>query len=153
MKARLAGPGGLAAGPANEELEEWADLEKDLDRRDCRAAAACGAGASGRRLEPPPRHVELARHARELLHLVQQQVALLDRRLVLRVLGVGPRRRDDAADLVDSLLATPVVRCDDVPWSLFGLSMAGWNMLLSVDIVALATLSFIFGGRFGHTAS
>ena len=59
----------------------------------------------------------------------------------------------DAADLVDSLLATPVVRCDDVPWSLFGLSMAGWNMLLSVDIVALATLSFIFGGRFGHTAS
>ena len=59
----------------------------------------------------------------------------------------------DAATLVDSLLATPVVRCDDVPWSLFGLSMAGWNMLLSVDIVALATLSFIFGGRFGHTAS
>ena len=59
----------------------------------------------------------------------------------------------DAADLVDSLLATPVVRCDDVPWSLFGLSMAGWNMVVSVDIVALATLSFIFGGRFGRTAS
>ena len=58
-----------------------------------------------------------------------------------------------AADLVDQLLATPVVRCDDVPWSLFGLSMAGWNMLLSVDIVALATLSFIFGGRFGNTTS
>ena len=51
------------------------------------------------------------------------------------------------ADLVDSLLATPVVRCDDVPWSLFGLSMAGWNMLLSVDIVALAMISFIFGDR------
>ena len=51
------------------------------------------------------------------------------------------------ADLVDSLLATPVIRCDDVPWSLFGLSMAGWNMLLSVDIVALAIMSFIFGDR------
>ena len=51
------------------------------------------------------------------------------------------------ADLVDSLLATPVIRCDDVPWSLFGLSMAGWNMLLSVDIVALAMMSFIFGDR------
>ena len=51
------------------------------------------------------------------------------------------------ADLVDSLLATPVIRCDDVPWSLFGLSMAGWNMLLSVDIVALAIMSFIFGER------
>lgn len=52
-----------------------------------------------------------------------------------------------ASDLVDSLLATPVVRCDDVPWSLFGLSMAGWNMLLSLDISAVALLSLIFGGR------
>lgn len=52
-----------------------------------------------------------------------------------------------AADLVDQLLATPVVRCDDVPWSLFGLSMAGWNMLFSLDISAVAILSLIFGGR------
>ena len=50
-----------------------------------------------------------------------------------------------AADLVDQLLATPVVRCDDVPWSLFGLSMAGWNMLFSLDISAIAILSLIFG--------
>ena len=52
-----------------------------------------------------------------------------------------------AADLVDQLLATPVVRCDDVPWSLFGLSMAGWNMLFSLDISAVALLSFILGDR------
>ena len=52
-----------------------------------------------------------------------------------------------AAELVDQLLATPVVRCDDVPWSLFGLSMAGWNMLFSLDISAVATLSIIFGER------
>ena len=52
-----------------------------------------------------------------------------------------------AADLVDQLLATPVVRCDDVPWSLFGLSMAGWNMLFSLDISAVAILALIFGGR------
>jgi len=52
-----------------------------------------------------------------------------------------------AADLVDQLLATPVVRCDDVPWSLFGLSMAGWNMLFSLDISAVALLALIFGGR------
>ena len=48
-----------------------------------------------------------------------------------------------AADLVDQLLATPVVRCDDVPWSLFGLSMAGWNALLSLDIAGVALLAFI----------
>ena len=52
-----------------------------------------------------------------------------------------------AADLVDQLLATPVVRCDDVPWSLFGLSMAGWNTLFSFDILAVALLSFILGDR------
>ena len=52
-----------------------------------------------------------------------------------------------AADLVDQLLATPVVRCDDVPWSLFGLSMAGWNALLSLDIAGVALLAFIFGDR------
>jgi len=51
------------------------------------------------------------------------------------------------ADLVDQLLATPVVRCDDVPWSLFGLSMAGWNALFSLDITAVAILAYIFGGR------
>ena len=52
-----------------------------------------------------------------------------------------------APDLVDQLLATPVVRCDDVPWSLFGLSMAGWNIVFSLDISAVALLSFILGDR------
>ena len=51
------------------------------------------------------------------------------------------------ADRVDQLLATPLVRCDDVPWSLFGLSMAGWNALFSLDISAVALLSFILGDR------
>jgi disulfide bond formation protein DsbB len=52
--------------------------------------------------------------------------------------------------LVDQLLATPVVRCDDVPWSLFGLSMAGWNMLLSLDIAGVTLLSLVFGNRFAR---
>ena len=43
-----------------------------------------------------------------------------------------------SAALVDSLLATPAVRCDEVPWSLFGLSMAGWNALISIDIVLIS---------------
>lgn len=43
-----------------------------------------------------------------------------------------------AADLVDSLLATPVVRCDEVAWSFAGLSMAGWNMLFSLGVFLFA---------------
>jgi disulfide bond formation protein DsbB len=38
------------------------------------------------------------------------------------------------ADLTTSLLATPVVRCDEVAWSLFSISMAGWNMLISTAL-------------------
>jgi len=30
------------------------------------------------------------------------------------------------------IMATPLVRCDEVPWSLFGISMAGWNAILSI---------------------
>jgi disulfide bond formation protein DsbB len=45
------------------------------------------------------------------------------------------------SQITDQLLATPVVRCDDVAWSLFGLSMAGWNALISLDIVAVALIS------------
>lgn len=33
-----------------------------------------------------------------------------------------------------ALMAGPAVRCDEVPWSLFGLSMAGYNFLLSLAV-------------------
>jgi disulfide bond formation protein DsbB len=36
-----------------------------------------------------------------------------------------------AAEFEAAILAAPVVRCDDVAWSLFGISMAGYNILYS----------------------
>lgn len=30
------------------------------------------------------------------------------------------------------IMAAPIVRCDDIPWSLFGISMAGYNALISL---------------------
>lgn len=33
-------------------------------------------------------------------------------------------------------IAAPV-RCDEIPWSLFGLSMAGWNALVSTGLATL----------------
>jgi disulfide bond formation protein DsbB len=32
------------------------------------------------------------------------------------------------------LMATRMVRCDEIPWSLLGLSMAGWNAVLSMAL-------------------
>ena len=46
-------------------------------------------------------------------------------------------------DLVDQLLATPVVRCDEVAWSFLGISMAGWNVIFSMDILLIALLAMM----------
>jgi len=32
------------------------------------------------------------------------------------------------------ILAAPIVRCDDIAWSLFGISMAGYNVLLCLGL-------------------
>ena len=37
-----------------------------------------------------------------------------------------------AADPLEAILNAPLVRCDVAPWSLFGISLAGWNFLFSV---------------------
>lgn len=39
-------------------------------------------------------------------------------------------------ELKAKLFATPLVRCDDVAWSLFGISMAGYNLIASVILAA-----------------
>ena len=51
-------------------------------------------------------------------------------------------------ELRRQLLGQPVVRCDAVAWSLLGVSMAGWNMLLSLGLAALS-----FWGAFASRGS
>lgn len=41
------------------------------------------------------------------------------------------------AELLDRIMAAPVVRCADVPWEMLGLSMASWNGILSVGLAGL----------------
>ena len=41
----------------------------------------------------------------------------------------------DLTELRDRLLQAPVVRCDEVVWSLFGISMAGYNVLVSLGLL------------------
>ena len=36
-------------------------------------------------------------------------------------------------ELLKAILATPLVRCDQIPWSFLGLSLAGWNVLISLS--------------------
>lgn len=49
-------------------------------------------------------------------------------------------------DLLDSIMNAPLVRCDVAPWTLFGISLAGFNFLLSVG-GAILILMMIATGR------
>jgi disulfide bond formation protein DsbB len=40
-------------------------------------------------------------------------------------------------DLLDQIMAAPLVRCDDIPWQLAGISMAGWNAIVSLLLCGL----------------
>ena len=40
-----------------------------------------------------------------------------------------------SGDLLGTILASPLVRCDQIPWSFLGLSMAGWNALISATAI------------------
>jgi disulfide bond formation protein DsbB len=50
------------------------------------------------------------------------------------------------ADLRAQLLGTPPVRCDEVQWSLLGISLAGWNLVASLALAAVAAVGAARGG-------
>ncbi|MDP6388608.1 MAG: disulfide bond formation protein B [Alphaproteobacteria bacterium] len=54
-------------------------------------------------------------------------------------------------ELKRQVLSAPVVRCDEVQWSLFGISMAGYNAMLSF-VAGLALLAFTQKARKGNAA-
>ncbi len=41
-------------------------------------------------------------------------------------------------NILDALGSTRVPRCDEAPWKLFGLSMAGWNVLIAAGLSGIA---------------
>ena len=54
----------------------------------------------------------------------------------------GPDACSPVGLSIEEMLARPViVRCDEVPWSLFGISMAGYNFILSVLMAGFCLLS------------
>ena len=52
-----------------------------------------------------------------------------------------------AADLLNLSSARPAASCSEVPWSFAGLSMAGWNGLLSLLVAGIWALAI---ARTGH---
>ncbi len=48
-------------------------------------------------------------------------------------------------DLMSQIMSAPLVRCDEIAWSLAGISMAGWNAIASIALAAF----WIFALRAG----
>ena len=44
-------------------------------------------------------------------------------------------------ELLAQIMSAPMVRCDEIPWQMFGLSMAGWNMVVSICLAILWTIA------------
>lgn len=52
--------------------------------------------------------------------------------------------------LAELLAATKVVRCDEVAWSLAGISMAGYNMIAALGLGVFATLGALRAAKRGR---
>lgn len=49
----------------------------------------------------------------------------------------GPVAGQSAQDLLAQIMAAPLVRCDEIPWEMLGLSMASWNGIASLGLAGL----------------
>lgn len=50
-------------------------------------------------------------------------------------------------DLLKQLMHVPLIRCDQVQWAFLGISMAGWNAILSLGGAATIAWLALSGGR------
>lgn len=55
--------------------------------------------------------------------------------------GGGDITNLTAEQLLEQVMGAPVVRCNEVAWEMFGLSMASWNAILSFALAGLWLLS------------
>ena len=51
------------------------------------------------------------------------------------------------ADPLDAILNAPLIRCDVAPWSLLGISLAGWNFLFSTAAALAVILLLTMKGK------
>lgn len=66
--------------------------------------------------------------------------------------GVSGLAQMSTQDLMAAIEAAPLVRCDQVAWSLLGISMAGWNAICSAALSGLWLASVRGRNRVGGAA-
>jgi disulfide bond formation protein DsbB len=56
--------------------------------------------------------------------------------------AAGPVGGLSTQELLDRIMAAPLVRCDEIAWQLLGVSMAGWNAILCVGLAGLFAAAY-----------
>ncbi|MEL6451336.1 MAG: disulfide bond formation protein B [Pseudomonadota bacterium] len=51
--------------------------------------------------------------------------------------SAGPIGDLDPDALFDQIMTAPLIRCDEIAWQFAGLSMAGWNMVISLGLALI----------------
>jgi disulfide bond formation protein DsbB len=59
----------------------------------------------------------------------------------------GPLNQLGGGNLLQQLQSINVVRCDEAPWRFLGLSFAGWNVVISLALAAVAVFGAGAAGR------
>ncbi|MFC6687070.1 disulfide bond formation protein B [Jhaorihella thermophila] len=54
-----------------------------------------------------------------------------------RICTTGPVGGLSPEQLLEQIMSAPLVRCDEIPWEMFGLSMAAWNAVASAGLAVL----------------
>ncbi|WP_334130381.1 disulfide bond formation protein B [Sneathiella sp.] len=50
-------------------------------------------------------------------------------------------------DLKAKIMSTPLVRCDEIAWSLFGISMAGYNVIFAIVMAVFCFITALSSSR------
>lgn len=58
----------------------------------------------------------------------------------------APPMSGSSSDIMAQIMAAPIVRCDQAQWTLWGISLAGWNAIVSLFSAGLI-LSLLRGRR------
>lgn len=56
----------------------------------------------------------------------------------------------DMESLFDSMMEAKIILCDEIPWEMFGISMAGYNLLISFGTALLVTFALASHLRKNH---
>jgi|TARA_B100000378_G_C17943482_1_gene377578 disulfide bond formation protein DsbB len=62
------------------------------------------------------------------------------------ITGCATIAASEGTSALDAIMNAPMIRCDEAPWDLFGISLAGWNFLISTAS-ALAILFLLVRSR------